>query len=228
MVGFEWGPGMNSHGIATSALPGEGCRMRWLAIAAAVVGMTCAARGQFPDLTITAIDITPANPAPGQTINVTVTAANIGNSPPFDSVICYLYYNSSGVPVACNSDQQQSLKVPFPENSERLFHFTMQYPNAGQFRMWAWIDGCEPQVDEGDENNNTLSRDVSVGIGDLTIDSVGPNTPDPIPGEMVYTRIVVRNTGPAIIDQIWQVGVVFQSTEPTTCVFAQNSEPFVG
>ena len=218
---------MNTH-ATVAPTSRQACRRAWLVPAIAIMALTAPVRAQFPDLTITAIDIDPPNPAPGQSIAVTVTAANIGNALPFDPVFCYLYHDSPGVPDVCSFDQLQLLKVAFPSNSERLFNFTVQYPGSGQFRMWAWIDGCEAQVDEWDENNNSFSRDIGVGIGDLAIDSVGPHTPDPIPGEMVYTRIIVRNSGPAIIDQVWRVGVAFQSGEPTTCVFTQNSSLLQG
>jgi hypothetical protein len=196
----------------------------WIGLAALVAPV----RAQFPDLTVVEIDISPANPAPGQDITVIVTTENIGNAIPIDPVDCYLYLNSAAAPSECAFDQLQPLVIDFPPNTQRIFTFTVQYPTAGQYRLWAWLDACEALIPEWNENNNNLSRDVSVGIGDLTIDSIGANTPDPIPGELVYTRVLVRNIGPAIIDQIWRVGVVFQSDEPTGCTFAQNSDPFQG
>src|SRR5262245_19107706 len=121
----------------------------WLALV--TLGLAVSpARAQFPDLTITEINISPPNPAPGQTVTVTVTAENIGNSIPIDPVICYLYHNSANEPNPCSANQQQDLEVPFPENTERLFTFTVQYPAAGQYRLWAWIDGCDPLVAEWD------------------------------------------------------------------------------
>lgn len=185
---------------------------------------------QFPDLTIREIDISPVNPTPGQEVSVTVTAENVGNAIPLDAVYVYLWASATGDgdPAPCTFDQSQALEIDFPSNTERLFNFTISYPTTGVHRLFAWIDGCEPVVDEWEEGNNTLARSVMVGVGDLQIMDITPSVPDPIPGQEFSLNVFVRNVGPAIIDQVWHIGLETGGGEPTTCIFDQSRGPFLG
>src|SRR5262245_60906833 len=121
----------------------EDSSMDALRIGACWIVLAGLAAAQFPDLTITEIDVVPPNPAAGQSVTVTVTAENIGNSEPLAEPVCYLYHNSAAVPSQCAFNQLQDLQVPFPPNSQRFFTFTVQYPAAGTYRLWAWMDACE-------------------------------------------------------------------------------------
>ncbi|RMF72946.1 MAG: hypothetical protein D6744_16245, partial [Planctomycetota bacterium] len=185
-----------------------------------------AAAQLFPDLTVTRIDIAPTNPSPGQNITVTVHAVNAGNATPAAETIMYLWHNAVS-PAECQYDQFQGLGISFPPESERLFTFTVSYPNPGSYQLWAWVDACENLITESDETNNTLSRVINVGLGDLTIDSVSPSVADPVPGQPVYVDVVIRNTGPAIINTAWWVGLARQANEPTTCGELQSAGPFL-
>ncbi len=206
------------------------------AAAAAVAGCLCLAAGRadaqlWPDLIITRIDISPTNPAPGQNINVTVTARNIGSAAPLAETFMYLYYDTPS-PLECQYDDLTSLDgVAFPPGSDRLFHFTVSYPTPGQYEMWAWVDACENLIEEGgleQETNNAFNRIINVGLGDLTIDSITPRVADPVPGQPVMVDVTVRNTGPAILEQIWHLRVYRQQAEPMNCVSEQTVGPFQG
>ena len=185
-----------------------------------------AALAQFPDLTITRIDISPTNPSPGQNIAVTVHAVNAGNALPANETFMYLYHDTAS-PVECDYDQFQALEIAFPPESERLFNFTVSYATPGSYQLWAWVDACENLIVESDDTNNTLSRTINVGLGDLTIDSITPTVADPVPGQPIYVDVTIRNTGPAIIDTAWWVGVARQSAEPTACGQLQSDGPFL-
>src|SRR5262249_55411342 len=140
-----------------------------LALVLGLAVLASTARAQFPDLIVSEIELDPSHPAPGQEVLVTVHARNLNNFGPGDqTVVMYFWFDSPTLPKdACSFDDSETLKIDFPPQSERLFHFVAQYPTTGPRRMWAWIDGCEPQVDETDDDNNTLSQDLTVGIGDL-------------------------------------------------------------
>jgi hypothetical protein len=187
------------------------------------------ANAQFADLTITEIEFDPPNPSPGQEVVVTVHAENLGDLP-LDPVRMYFWNNhmGDGNPLPCSFDSSEELEVPFPNGSERLFTFTASYPAAGAYRVFAWIDGCEPVIDEWNENNNTLGRGITVGLGDLRIVSMAPSVPDPVPGQEFSLNVFVQNFGPAIIDQIWYIGLELDGAEPTTCLFDDNRGPFQG
>jgi len=194
-----------------------------------IVALGCAdfAAAQFqPDLTISQISISPVNPAPGQDITVTVTARNIGTGTPLADTILYLYHDSAAAPAQCDFDQLQFLEIAFPPNTDRIFTFSVNYPAVGSFRLWAWVDACEGLIPESNENNNNLSRVIGVGLGDLTIESITPSVPDPVPGQPVYLDVAVRNNGPALEDAFWYLGVVESANAPTGCVFDEQAGPF--
>ena len=182
---------------------------------------TGTAWGQFPDLTIVDIDITPSNPAAGQTVQVQVTAVNAGTAMPAVDTQMHLWVDQAGVPAACTSASQvQFLEIAFPVETQRIFTFDVVYNTPGAYRLFAWVD-CVNVIPEFDENNNTQALDITVGLGDLTIDSIAPTVPDPAPGQPVMLDVTVRNTGPAI-EALWRCGVSYSATEPTTCTFNQT------
>lgn len=183
----------------------------------------------YPDLIVSQIDISPTNPSPGQDITVTVHAMNIGNAMPASETFMYLYEDTPS-PLECSYDQVAPLGVAFPSGTERLFTFTVNYASAGSYELWAWVDACEHLIDEGGmagESNNTLSRTINVGLGDLTIDSIAPSVPDPVPGQPIMIDVTVRNSGPAIVGQVWSLGIVRQGAEPMTCSFDASQGPFM-
>lgn len=194
-----------------------------------LIALAGPAFAQFADLTITEIELQPPNPSPGQEITVIVHAENLGDEP-LGPVWMYLWHDApgDGAPPPCTYNQLQALEIAFPQFQERLFPFTVVYETMGQFRMFAWIDGCEPQVDEWEENNNTLSRIVNVGFGDLSIVGMAPSVPDPVPGQEFNLNVFVRNQGPAIVEQVWWIGLELGGVEPIGCFFDANQGPFLG
>gem|GEM_PF-4426265 len=199
----------------------------WVA-SAIFVALPIPVRAQFlPDLTVTQIDVSPSNPSPGQDITVTVTARNVGNAMPASETVMYVYYDTAS-PIECEFDDLQSLGISFPPNTERIFTFTVNYASSGEHRFWAWIDACENIITESDETNNLLERRIVVGRGDLTIDSIVPSVPDPVPGQPFFVDITVRNSGPAITDEVWWLGAAYQTAEPLSCAFDAQVGPLLG
>ena len=191
---------------------------------AALVACATAVHAQFnPELVVTAINITPTNPAVGQPIAVEVRAVNAGNGMPEPDTQMHLWHDSPAPPTSCTSaDDVQFLGIAFPVETERLFNFTVTYNAAGTYRLHAWVD-CPDVIFEADEANNQLFRDITVGLGDLTIDSITPSVADPVPGQSFMLDVVVRNTGPAILG-LWRCGVAYQQAQPTGCSFSQTEQ----
>ncbi len=186
------------------------------------------ALAQFqPDLTITRIDISPTNPAPGQTVFVTVTARNVGTGTPLEETWMRLWIDAIPMDLSCPSDQSQFLEIAFPPNSDRLFNFEVVYPEVGSYILHAWVDGCQNLVEESDESNNQLSRTVNVALGDLVIDRVAPSIDDPTPGQPFYVDVEVRNAGPDVLGSVWYCGLRVGSAEPQACnELAFSAGPF--
>lgn len=196
-------------------------RTRRLTSATFLSLFTVSAYGQFPDLIIDRIDITPADPGVGQWVLVEVVTRNIGNALPAPDTQMHVWLNSPQPPSGCETaDLTQSLGIAFPPGTERIFMFEVPYNAPGTFRFHAWVD-CPDLISEWDENNNQLFRDIDVDFGDLIIESIAPAIADPVPGQPFQLEVTVRNTGPAI-DGLWRCGVVYQEAEPTTCTFAQT------
>lgn len=181
------------------------------------------ALAQFqPDLTPTQVVVTPSNPAAGQTVTIQVFAVNAGNGTPLADTIAYAWFDQPTPPTNCDADSLQFLEIAFPPETQRIFTFQTVYNNPGTYAFRAWID-CANSIPESDENNNQIVRNITVGLGDLTIDSITPSVADPVPGQSFMLDVTIRNTGPAI-EGLWQCGVAYEPNEPMTCGFAQTEQ----
>lgn len=181
-----------------------------------------------PDLTVTQVNVFPPNPSPGEDVTIEVTARNIGTGTPIEETFLHLWYNAPNDSPPCPADTLQALEIAFPPGQDRIFTFQTTYEQIGSVRIHAWVDGCEGLIEESYENNNRLSRVIPVGLGDLTVVSIEPSVPEPVPGQSFMLNVSLRNTGPAILDQVWYVGVALQAAEPTSCGPDFTAGPFLG
>lgn len=204
----------------------RGLRSVLVAILAAI-GAPALAQFQ-PDLTVTHINVFPPNPSPGEDLTIEVMARNVGTGTPLEETFLHLWYDAMNDAPTCPADALQALEIAFPPGQDRIFTFETIYQQGGSFRIHAWVDGCEGLIAESDESNNRLSRVISVGLGDLTVFSVEPSVPEPVPGQSFMLNVTLRNTGPAVIDQVWQLGVALQAAEPMSCGPDFTAGPFLG
>ncbi|MCH8807462.1 MAG: hypothetical protein IH986_15450 [Planctomycetes bacterium] len=189
-------------------------RMRFVGVLC--IGWMCgAAQAQFPDLTVDSISVNPRNPAVGQPVFVEIGIANIGNSLPLQTFRLSVWYDG-GFYKCGAEDNWLLIEDTIPSGGEpRFYQFELMYQSPGAKNFFAWVDSCY-EIDELDEDNNTMTRTINVGLPDLTIESVEPNVADPVPGQSFGVDVTVRNQGPAI-SGLYRIGVVYAAGEPQNC-----------
>ena len=116
----------------------------------------------LPDLIVQSITAVPASPAPGQAVNVTVTAKNQGNAASGSFTLDF-YKNLSTAPAALQLGDTYCTRSGLAAGATDSCTFTVTYPAAGSYSMWAQVDAGR-QVAELDEANNVFGpQAITVG-----------------------------------------------------------------
>ena len=116
----------------------------------------------LPDLIVQSITAVPASPAPGQAVNMTVTAKNQGNAASGSFTLDF-YKNLSAAPAALQLGDDYCTKSGLAAGATDSCTFTVTYPAAGSYSMWAQVDAGR-QVAELDEANNVFGpQAITVG-----------------------------------------------------------------
>ncbi len=127
-----------------------------------------------PDLRVTDIAITDTGPVVGQTVTVTLTLHNAGQTTAAASVLAlYDDHPDQSRVLICEDDEGT------PANATRTVACQWIPTVPGQHRLFAEVDR-DQAVNESNETNNAAWRDVYVGFaGPILLDSGGGDAYDP-------------------------------------------------
>ena len=125
----------------------------------------------LPDLIVQSITAVPASPAPGQAVNVTVTAKNQGNAASGSFTLDF-YKNLSAAPASLQLGDAYCTNSGLAAGATGSCTFTVTYPAAGSYSMWAQVDAGS-QVAELNEANNVFGpQAITVGTATPVVVSI--------------------------------------------------------
>jgi uncharacterized repeat protein (TIGR01451 family) len=143
-----------------------------------------AAADSRPDLTVTAINISPQGPAIDDTVTITVTVKNQGTADAAASqVVCYI---DSAILAT------ESISGLSP-GAMATATFTWQ-AQSGSHVIKATADSAG-FIPETDENNNTMSLSLTTLAPDLTVQSISWSPSNPSNGDNIIFTVTIRNQG---------------------------------
>ena len=129
-----------------------------------------------PDLTVQSLTIQPPNPAPGQSVTVTVVIKNIGSQTASNGFYTHLYIDPSQNPPTTTTPSTTYMGWFLGLNPGATFSWSYtdyEFSTAGcNHTVYAWVDRNNT-VTEDDENNNLLNVNLCVGSG--AVDSYEPD-----------------------------------------------------
>jgi uncharacterized repeat protein (TIGR01451 family) len=164
---------------------------------------------QLPDLVVTGISVTPANPSAGQAVDLAVTIKNQGNAATPACFWIDLYINPTQLPItinkgwfeagsegglvwaACGLDAGQSVTLHYGDTYYRPAYsqFDGRFTSPLTYTLYAQVDSWNPSTDygavyESSEQNNVYGPySVSVGgVGGAERVTGAPGAPEaPVP-----------------------------------------------
>ena len=159
-------------------------------------GVDPAEANAAPDLIITSITLTPANPGAGGTADIEVVVKNQGDAATTVGFNLFLYVEPTDDPPTQATPYTTigGYFLPLPAGG------TFKYTRTGQVfqntppKVYAWVDPpWENKVAESDENNNLFPKPVSVDA--FENDDTCANAKDVTPNGAVQERNLARNPG---------------------------------
>jgi len=164
---------------------------------------------QLPDLVVTGISVTPANPSAGQTVDLAVTIKNQGNAATPACFWIDLYINPTQLPITvnrgwfetgsegglvwsvCGLDAGQSVTLHYGDTNYRPAYsqFDGRFTSPLTYTLYAQVDSWNPSTnygavyESGEQNNVYGPYSVSVGgAGGAERVTGAPGTPKaPVP-----------------------------------------------
>ena len=168
--------------------------------AAMLVVASSPAQGQttgVPDLVITGITTVPALPAPNESVEVTVTVQNIGDTCAGCNTFWFHFYkNQTTPPVPGQIGTFGCQAVPLAGGAFMTCTGTVTYSGSRTYQMWAQADTFS-HIAEADETNNIYGpQDLHVAPHpELAVTSVSISPASPQAGQSVAVSVVVTNWG---------------------------------
>ncbi len=149
------------------------------------------------DLVIESVSTTPAQPAIGQPVAVTVTVKNQGNLAAGGFVVDFYKDRGAAPAPGLTGDIRCAIAALAPAASAQCAG-TVTYAAAGTFNAWAQVDTAQV-VAESDEGNNVAGpRAITVAAPagpDLIVVSVGNPPTSAAPGKAFAVTNTVKNQG---------------------------------
>jgi hypothetical protein len=150
------------------------------------------------DLQAASIDVSPANPAVGQDVVVTVKVLNNGtrtlNSS--DGVNNYTY-SFANFKLTKATQPNVNLSNTVAPNSYVPYIFEGYFTTAGQAAL-VFTSDADDKVFESNETNNSLTKNITVlekEAPDLQVESITLNIDEPVVTDSVTVTVKVKNTG---------------------------------
>jgi hypothetical protein len=143
---------------------------------------------ELPDLVLDQLSINPRDPDWGESVEVAVDVANMGNAPSGPYSVLFRY--GSGDFDVCEWD-----KTSLPPRNGGTLHCTVDAVYVS-FTTEATVD-WRGAVDESNEDNNSRQLAMAVGAAppDLVVDGLSINPSDPDWGESIQVAVGVINMG---------------------------------
>jgi hypothetical protein len=189
-----------------------------------------------PDLVITSIVPTNANPDVPGSIDITVTILNQGDAEATLPFSVDLYYNMGSRPkTADSSDETEAATDPLaPDESTTVTFIGITNAVAESWGMYAWVDkaGATPEANPGKNNNISGPVVITWGGGatepDLKITAITPFDPAPTPGTPISVFVTVMNAGNADANSFRLDLFTNPATEPDVGNEATDPAPLTG
>ncbi|MBI5741296.1 MAG: hypothetical protein HZA16_11340 [Nitrospirae bacterium] len=113
------------------------------------------------DLTVSGIAANPATPAPGQTVNVTVTVKNQGDTAAEGFNIDF-FKNLASAPGPGQNGDFRCSRTGLAAGATTDCTGTISYASGGAYRMWAFVDPDQYVVESNESNNIFGPQDIVV------------------------------------------------------------------
>jgi hypothetical protein len=138
-----------------------------------------------PDLIVESITTDPVAPAPGETVDVTVTVRNQGSADATDTFFIIFIKEPADI-FGCTIDGLAA-------GATTTCVGVATFYEIGTFDMWAFAD-YDLTVTESNEDNNELVETITIVEGpDLIVQGISTDPVFPGPGETVNVTVTVRN-----------------------------------
>jgi glucan endo-1,3-alpha-glucosidase len=165
-----------------------------------------------PDLVVTNISYTPANPLPGEAVTFSATIKNQGTAATPDGTIVGVSFAVDNViSVWCSSYASIPAGASFVATANGGANgLNTWMSTSGNHTVEAFVDDVN-RVAESNETNNKLSQTYSIfaGTPDLVVTNLSYTPANPLPGEPVTFNATVKNQGNGATDAGTIVGVLF-------------------
>ncbi len=196
-----------------------------------------------PDLVVTDVSWEPASPANGDTIVMKATIKNQGNAPTPAGTIHGVAFTSDGnLGSKVWSDDFRTSIAPgewVTVTANGGSAGATWDAVAGTYTIQAWVDDVDRMVEEN-EDNNILTRTMTVGAAAPTPTPTRTPTPTPTPGQNTYgadanptgnpigggagyTNIVSRNSADFIVDTKSELISALQSARSGDIIYIEGN-----
>ena len=160
-----------------------------------------ATAGPTPDLIVTDISWSPANPAVGNAVTFSATIKNKGSGATPAGVIHGVAFQIDGAATSLWSDTYTS-SIPAGSSVTLTVNGgtagSTWTATAGTHSILAWVDDVNRMPNEMDETNNQYTESLTVGLtsqSDLIITDISWSPANPVSGNAVTFSAVVKNQG---------------------------------
>lgn len=150
------------------------------------------------DISLNEITIVPERPAVGQECVITITLKNTGNINLYNARGINSYeYNFPDFVLSKIATPGISLSNKLTPGSEIDFVVEGMFNRGGAKALEFEVDVAN-QMEEDNEENNTISKNIEVfssTLADLRVESIEFSKDEPIVGEELEIKVIVKNTG---------------------------------
>ena len=148
------------------------------------------------DIVVASIATTPAQPAAGQPVAVTVTVENQGNLAAGAFSVDF-YKDRAAAPGPGVIGDVRCAIAALTAGASTQCTGTVTYVTAGTFSAWAQVDTAQAVAESNEANNVSGPRTMTVGAGgpDLVVTSVGNPPASAAPGKAFAITNTVKNQG---------------------------------
>ncbi len=184
--------------------------------------------GPAPDLIVTDISWTPANPVPGNAVTFSATIKNRGSGATPAGVIHGVAFQIDGGGTSLWSDTYTSSIPPGASVTLTVNGGTSGSTwtaTAGTHSILAWVDDVNRMPNELDETNNQYTKSLTVGSSiqpDLVVTDISWAPANPVAGTAVTFSATIKNQGGAATPGGVIHGVAFQIDNGGTTLWSDN------
>ncbi len=143
------------------------------------------------------ITAVPADPAPGETVNVTVRIKNQGTGPAASAFYVDFYQHLASSPAPFQVGNFSCHPASLAAGATFDCVGNVSYGAAGTFNMFAQVDTDQNIIESAEGNNVFGPQAITVApLPDLTVTGIATTPASPAPGDSVAVQVTVQNIGP--------------------------------